>query len=94
MAAGDQYTHTVLGNGHLVIVKADAERWGDDGRMVNPPRIFVLYYDLHSATAVAEPISFLAAAALVPDKHAVVTKELGRVRSESGYVRAALAVVA
>lgn len=70
----------VLNNGAFIVLFDPDETRGDDGKLLNPPQLFVLMYDVERDVATKERISFLAARALSREKFEMAMRELAEAR--------------
>lgn len=78
-------SHDVLNDGHLVVVRATDElepgSRNDFGELLDPPRLYVVGFDLETLMPFAERISFKAARALAPEKYAAAVAALQAARA-------------
>jgi hypothetical protein len=73
---------TVLHPGDLVAVAAPLEERQKDGRLANPPKLFVATYEQDIMRLALEPISWAAARALAPEQTRQLAIELTAARQQ------------
>jgi hypothetical protein len=63
-------SHDVLNDGHFVVIRDPSEDTDRGGfrRRAEPPRLYLVWYDLRRDQAFSAPISWDAARALAPEK--------------------------
>lgn len=71
----------VLNNGAFVVLFDPDETRDAGGKLLNPPQLFVLMYDIEYGVAMVERISFKAAKALAREKFEVAMAELAQARA-------------
>ena len=85
------YSHDVIGNGSLIIVRNKNELGGVDGNFVDPPKMYILNYNIEHHHVELDEVSFTIAKSLAPEKYEAIMKQLHEVRmndpNRSDYVK-------
>lgn len=81
----------VLNNGAFIVLFDPDETRDVRGKLLNPPQLLLLVYDVETLVATAERISFLAAKTLSREKFEAAMYELAEARRIAREVVAAMA---
>ena len=75
----------------LMIARNTPENRQINGKLANPPVMYVMWFDAEMAEARCERISFGAARALAPEKYAQAMEQLGAIRDAEDLMAAQIA---